>query len=1297
MPKQGRKELDFLKLTKRGLIAAAVIVTLFGVVLLFFTPKISPLIIGSVNKFFLTSNNLHLSGKVHRSILLNGVELQDVQLVDLERNQELVRAEKFAVSLHWSSLFKKNMVLSRVALKNATIDTALWNWEKPAGDSNRKLNLIFHLLKFDSVSVHLPESAGMENVAINTYRGSGWFLDGILYTTTDSASLALAEPVNQSLQFSGGLSLEGGLSGQLIDFGIQLAAGTGIFNAEWQADSLGGKVNVSKLDLADLLASQQIRIPLDTLQLLDIDLDVLRWRNSWIADGSGEIKINQYKPKFRLNRLSMDTLGLRADASLSDGNQHLEVTGSRTPDGQIAVAGELRNLDFSAELPTLPTRNVSGEFIITGDEKLQKTQLRLEKFKMGSYRVEEMTLLAIRNSRNQFKIDSLGVDLGHSRAYLVGIISPDTLLLSGAAVIDNIAGWTNPNDGATTLTGGAELAFNLSGSPSRPRISGNFLQHKLGLANTIGIDGVGKFSLAKNQDNWIGELVLQSEQGHFLGDTLRSLTLTASLRNNQITLGNLNLRTDRYLVAGNGSVTPDSIRIQRLNVIVGDLAASLAEPLRMNKSGNGEPYWEIPRSVFTVNRGGVAVSGQIAESGEVDLNLNAELISLAAINRAFNMKTPTSGELSGHFSVQGRFSNPTVDATFSWSKPAIGKLMADNFTFNGILENRELNISKAELVRGENSLFLVGKIPIGYTSEEWEAARDKSQVFSVKFDKYPLKDLLATHFRGTPIGGTLSGALNVRGTAGNSVLDGNLNFTEGRWGKLDFNSGVAIFSYQQGIISFDSLSVSSNAGVASGMGYLSGRLDLRPETREPLPVNPMDLTLKGNFTDLNMVAAYLPGLDQLTGDFSVEMHLHGTYKKPVRDMKIRGHHATLSLTPLDNKITDIHTELTMQNNMMTINHFSGKMRYDQGTALQRGGIVSSVTELFGSLIGIQTVRQYSGDIFITGVGDFSEFFKPRLNLRLEGDQIYYRNLTGGIEAIADLDMTIEGQDTIRINAEMPILNALYYNNFSTQETYDVSQRSSTSQASTRMLTYNLHTIFPGNLRIDNDFISAEMDGELWLLDYGDGQLRFSGTLDVVPGGKFFYLGNILTIERGTLTFDPIEFNPTISDFVVSTFIEGERIDLVVSGDLKEPMLSLEESQTTTQTMEDILTYLTINQKVTEGISLAASSIRDPVRSYVGLLVSKTGERLLSRSVGLDYLDIQSPYLGTATGDTTRILVGQQISRDLKMTYQTDFNRLDPNLEYKFGVEYRVNKNVSLIGNVNQDGLVELRSRVRYSY
>lgn len=1297
MPKQRRQELDFFKLVKRGLVSGFAVMALFLIVLLFFTPTLSSLLIGSVNRFFLTPTALHLSARITGAIIPNGVELQNIQLIDAYRNVEMLRAEELNIRLHWSSIFKKNMVLSRIALENTRIDTGLWNWHSPQSDSKRKINLIVHRLSMDNITVRLPESSTMDSITINRYQGSGWYLDGILYAATDSAEIDIGDPLNQPVQFSGGVSLEGGLSGQLIDFGIQMAQGAGIFNAQWKADSLGGNVTLPQLDLAKLLESQQLQVPVDTLQLFNFDIDVLSQGGNWIASGGGETKINDHNPRLQLNRVSWDSLGLRADAILNDGTQNLEVSGRLQSDGNLDLMGNFINLDFSNDFPSFPAQQVSGDFKVSGDKKFQKAQLRLQRFTIGAYHIDDLTLLAIRDSKNQFMIDSLGVDLGHSRASLSGVATPDTLMLTGKAEIDNIADMLMYNDEKLSPGGQVDLTFNLSGSPLQPKISGSFQQRNFGLLTTVAVNGVGKFSLTKHQDNWSGELVLQAGSGQFLGDSLKSLNLTASLQNSQISLSNFNLRTGRYIIASSGLVSPDSIRINRLNVLVGDLAISLAEPLRMDLAGAGESYWDVPRSVFTVNRGGVAVEGRIKESGELDLKLNAELISIATINRAFKMTIPASGELSGSFSVQGQLANPIVDATFSWTKPTLGKMVADNFSFSGVLENRELNISKAELTRGEKSIYLVGTVPVGYTSEQWQAARYEPQIISVKFTRYPLKELRVTEFRGTPIAGVVSGTMNIRGSAGETIMDGNLTLADGRWDKLEFNRGSAIFNYQRGVISLDSVSISANWGLASGLGYLSGRLDLRPEVRERPAVNPMDLTFKGNFTNLKMLPTYIAGFDELTGDFSVDMHLYGSYENPIRDMKIRGHHATLAVGVLDNKITDIHTEMTMQNNLMTIDHFSGKMRYEQGTALQRGGIVSSVTDLFGSLIGVQTARQYTGDIFMTGMADFSSFFNPRFNIRLKGDQIYYRNLTGGIEAIADLDMTIEGQDTLRINAEMPILNALYYNNFSTQKTYDVRQTAPSSQSSTRMLTYNLHTVFQGNLRIDNDFISAEMDGELWLLDYGDGQLRFSGTLEAEPGGKFFYLGNVLTIESGTLTFDPIEFNPTISDFVVSTYIEGKRIYLVVSGDLKEPQLSLEASQTTTHTMDDILTYLTINQKVTEGISLAPSSIGDPVRSYVGLLVSKTGERLLSRSVGLDYLDIQSPYLGTATGDTTRILMGQQISRDLKMTYQTDFNRVDPNLGYKFGVEYRVNKNVSIIGNVNQDGLVELRSRVRYSY
>ena len=39
--------------------------------------------------------------------------------------------------------------------------------------------------------------------------------------------------------------------------------------------------------------------------------------------------------------------------------------------------------------------------------------------------------------------------------------------------------------------------------------------------------------------------------------------------------------------------------------------------------------------------------------------------------------------------------------------------------------------------------------------------------------------------------------------------------------------------------------------------------------------------------------------------------------------------------------------------------------------------------------------------------DFNQFFEPQYNLRLLGDNIFFRSLNGDIEAYGDLDLTID--------------------------------------------------------------------------------------------------------------------------------------------------------------------------------------------------------------------------------------------------------------------------------------------------
>ncbi len=1241
---------------------------------------------------------LKVQGHIDKSLILDGLSISNFTLIQTDSLDTLITAEHIGASLHWSSLFRKNAILSHLTLRKGHVFHPLWNYKPQSRGSYSTPNLIFRKLAVDSFVIDSPADRLASGLTLEHYRGSGWLLDGILYLKTDTAALALGAPLNQTVQFSGGISLEPNRTGQLIDLGILLANGKGVINAGFQPDSISAQVHIPSFNLKDLLRRQGLRLPLDSAVLKSFNMAVSRNNGIWLASGEGISQLNTRTAKIKIDQARFDSSGLSLKAQMQSGIQKLQTNFSLANYQNFTLTGSAEKLDMSQDFSTPRIRDLSGKFSVSGTSRQQTANVRLEAFRVGAYRIDTLVMKMTRES-DQYRIDSLAITTSGTKLNLHGMVQSRQLTLTGDVRVSDISQWV-PNREKVPLAGSTDLKFRVAGSISEPVIQGEIQQAELTYGQRIKSVGRGKFNLKKRHSVWDGELVLHGSDGLLLNDTLRNLNIALQLENNRLRLTNFNARSDRYLIAGSGLATPDSLILQRLSIILDNQSLSTAEPVKIYHPKRRPNQWVIPRRVLTFNRGGVSVEGNFSADGEMDLNLTTELISMSEVMKFLGRKTVMAGNLAGNFHISGQPANPTIESNFTWMKPAVEQLSADNFVFQGKIQNRKLIVASASFTKGSAKVSFLGTFPLGFTADEWKESRTENQLFTARFTDYKLKDLAFTHYKKTPVSGTLTGIINGRGTPAATILKATFDVQNGMWGKLDFNKGRVGFSYERGIINVDTIGVISNWGIASGMGYLSGDLNLRPETRRPPGgvENPLDLTFTGNFSQLKFLTAYLNGLDELTGDFDVDMHLYGTYENPIRDMKLRGHHATLAMSFLDNKITDIHTEMTMRNNTMTIDHFSGKMNYTEGTALEKAGGIRWATRQLGSILGFGKGREYKGDLLVTGVGDFSQFFHPKFNIGLKGKEIYYRNIASEFEAISDLNMTIAGQDTIRINADMPVIKGGYFSNFTSQESYNVKKVATTQlQHHGPVVIYNLHTTFLGNLRIENNLMFSEWEGELWLLNYGDGKLRFSGSLTVLAGGKFFYLGNVLDIQSGTLTFNPVEFNPEISDFVVTTTIDGEQVYLSLSGDLKEPQLALAPGETTTLSMDDILAYLTINQKVTQGINLGANSLRDPVRSYVGMLVNKQGEKLLNRFMGLDYLDIQSSLFDPSASDTARITIGQRLSKNIKMTYQRDIMISEPNPYSKLSVEYRMNKNMSIIGGVDQDGLLEVRGRLRYTY
>ena len=169
----------------------------------------------------------------------------------------------------------------------------------------------------------------------------------------------------------------------------------------------------------------------------------------------------------------------------------------------------------------------------------------------------------------------------------------------------------------------------------------------------------------------------------------------------------------------------------------------------------------------------------------------------------------------------------------------------------------------------------------------------------------------------------------------------------------------------------------------------------------------------------------------------------------------------------------------------------------------------------------------------------------------------------------------------------------------------------------------------------------------------------------------------------------------------------DRIELDYSGgDIRlatnlGPQLVLETNPDSDLNQSDILAYLTINQKVVEE-GFDATRINEPVESYVGILVEKQLERYGKDLIGLDVVDLRMggdifQTIGSSDTTSTQLLLGQRLSKNLKVTYLGDLSSLSVGTQYDVGLEYQVNRNFSITSNIDENGLFKLRGRLKYSY
>jgi hypothetical protein len=353
-------------------------------------------------------------------------------------------------------------------------------------------------------------------------------------------------------------------------------------------------------------------------------------------------------------------------------------------------------------------------------------------------------------------------------------------------------------------------------------------------------------------------------------------------------------------------------------------------------------------------------------------------------------------------------------------------------------------------------------------------------------------------------------------------------------------------------------------------------------------------------------------------------------------------------------------------------------------------------ESFNGLITNSEIKNQNNTVSnfsLNGSIDFKNFFEPRYSLSATGKDIFFRSLNQDIESFVDIDVGIFGKDTVDITGTITARNGAIFKEFKSSEITAVSNRSE------RVTTnYNIRFPIEDTFSIRNSQIDAKISGELGMSRLYSDEWSYSGEIEFIEGEIYYYLGDVFENLKGAMVFDGQGFNPFL-ELSASTKIGDAEIMLGVFGPFDNPEWRFESDKGYSES--DILQLLTFNTRVAEE-GFSTEGLGTQAQTILGAYLERQLEKNFIKSTGLKssgiIQDVQisgaSELLNPNQGD--EFSINARLNQNFSLSYKRSFS-LEAAYKNKVGVEYKLNPNFSVIGNVDETGQVQMKFRVRRVY
>jgi translocation and assembly module TamB len=428
--------------------------------------------------------------------------------------------------------------------------------------------------------------------------------------------------------------------------------------------------------------------------------------------------------------------------------------------------------------------------------------------------------------------------------------------------------------------------------------------------------------------------------------------------------------------------------------------------------------------------------------------------------------------------------------------------------------------------------------------------------------------------------------------------------------------------------------------------HAQGSLDLRNKQQ-------LDIAASGSI-NLKLAESIDPDLTA-SGTTTFQVEAHGPLKNPALHGSVDFQDGSLSLEDLPNGLSKLHGTLEFNQNRLEVKSL---------TAMTGGGLLS-VSGYLAYQHGIYA------DLSVTG----------------KGVRIRY---PAGISSLADSTLRLQGsQNNLLLSGNVLITR------FSVSPDLDFAalaaqanavQAIAPPDAPSNHIRLDVHVVSAPQLNFQNAY--AKLAGDVDLHVRGTvASPSLLGRVSITEGSAII-AGTRYDLQRGEISFtNPVRIEPTL-DLNATARVEDYDITLSLNGTPARMAVTYRSDPPLPES--DVVALLALGRTQSQErlyTQQQEQAFANPTTdSLLGGALNATVSSRVQKLFGAGSVKVDPNYLGALGTSTSRIIVEEQLGRDLTLTYATD---VDTTGQQLLQAEVAINRHVSLVVARDESGVFSM--------